>query len=55
MVSRKNPEALAKAISGLVENKPIAKELAKKAKEIVKEKFGLERMISETEEVYSKI
>ncbi|MBU4348180.1 glycosyltransferase [Patescibacteria group bacterium] len=55
MVAQKNPEALAKAIGGLIENQPIAKELAKKAKEVVKEKFGLERMIKETENVYLKI
>jgi glycosyltransferase involved in cell wall biosynthesis len=55
MVAQKNPEALSKAISGLMENKAVTKELAKKAKEVVIEKFGLEKMINETEEVYSRI
>jgi glycosyltransferase involved in cell wall biosynthesis len=55
MVAQKNPEALARALGGLIENKVIAKELAKKAKEIVKEKFNLEKMVSKTEAVYLKI
>lgn len=54
MVSQKNPEALARAIGGLIENKEIAKELSRKAKEIVKDKFSLEKMLSETEKVYEK-
>jgi glycosyltransferase involved in cell wall biosynthesis len=53
MVSQKNPEALARAIGGLIENQAIAKELAKKAKEAVKERFNLRKMIKETEAAYS--
>jgi glycosyltransferase involved in cell wall biosynthesis len=54
MVSQKNPEALARAIGGLIENQIIAKELAIKAKEIVTEKFNLKKMVAETEVVYLK-
>ncbi len=52
MVAQKSPEALARAIGGLVENEAIAKELSQKAKEIVKERFSLQKMVSETEKVY---
>ena len=53
MVSQKNPEALARAIGGLIENKEIARELSEKAKEIVKEKFSLEKMVKSTEKLYN--
>ena len=53
MVAQKNPEALARAIGGLIENKIIAKELFQKAMEIVRERFSLKKMVSETEKVYS--
>lgn len=55
MVAQKNPEALARAIGGLIQNKIIAKELSQKAKEIVIEKFSLKKMLKETEVVYLKI
>ena len=53
MVAQKNPEALARAIGGLVENHAVAKELSQKAKEIVSDRFSLNKMVSETEKVYS--
>lgn len=53
MVSQKNPEALARAIGGLIENPVVARELAIKAKEIVTKKFSLKKMVKETEAVYS--
>ncbi len=52
MVSQKNPEALVRAIGGLTDNRVIAQELAKKAKEIVKEKFNLKKMVDKTETIY---
>ena len=48
----KNPEALARAIGGLIENPVVAKELAKRAKEIATEKFSLKKMVAETEKEY---
>ncbi len=54
MVAQKNPEALARAIGGLAVNQAIARELSQKAKEIVKERFSLQKMVSETEKVYNK-
>jgi len=54
MVAQKNPEALARAIGGLTENTSIAKELSQKAKEIVRERFSLKKMVSETEQIYLK-
>lgn len=53
MVAQRNPEALARAIGGLIENKAVAKELSLKAKEIVRERFGLKKMVKETERVYN--
>jgi len=52
MVAQRKPEALARAIGGLLENKIIARELSRKAKEIVRERFSLKKMVSETERVY---
>ncbi|MDO8443247.1 MAG: glycosyltransferase family 4 protein [bacterium] len=53
MVAQRSPEALARAIGGLIENKVVAKELSLKAKEVVKERFSLKKMVSETEKVYN--
>lgn len=53
MVAQKNPEALARAIGGLIENKEIAKELSQKAKEVVSESFSLEKMVKSTEKLYN--
>ncbi|MBI3046103.1 MAG: glycosyltransferase [Candidatus Harrisonbacteria bacterium] len=55
MVSQKNPEMLAKGIQGLLFNKNIAAELGKSAGLIVREKFGLNKMISETSSLYFDI
>jgi len=54
MVAQKNPEALARAISGLIQNPTIAKELSQRAKEIVIEKFSLKDMINKTKREYLK-
>lgn len=53
MVTQRNPEMLAKALQGLIENKNIARELAKNAREIVKMKFGLEEMVRKTAGIYA--
>lgn len=52
MVSQRNPEALARSIGGLLENKTIAEELAIVAKKTVEERFSLKSMIKETERIY---
>ena len=52
MVAQKNPEALARAIGGLIENKTIAEELAKKAGQVVRNNFNLTKMVSKTEKEY---
>lgn len=52
MVAQKNPEQLAAAIQGILENKSVAKELAEQARKAVEEKFSLEKMITETAEIY---
>jgi glycosyltransferase involved in cell wall biosynthesis len=52
MVTQKNPEMLARALQGLIENKNIARELAKNARHIVQTKFSLKEMIQRTESVY---
>jgi glycosyltransferase involved in cell wall biosynthesis len=54
MVAQKNPEQLAIAIQGILENKNISKELGEQAKKAVDEKFSLEEMVMATEEAYLK-
>ena len=52
MVSQKNPEFMAKAIQGLLNNPNIAKELGKASKQAVTEKFNLKKMVLETSQIY---
>lgn len=54
MVSQKSPEFMAKAIQGLLANQNISSELGKAAKQVVTEKFSLEKMILGTSGVYSE-
>jgi glycosyltransferase involved in cell wall biosynthesis len=54
MVTQRNPEMLAKALQGLIENKNIARELTKNARHIVQTKFSLEEMVRKTERVYKE-
>ena len=49
LVEPKNAKELAKAILKLIKNKSLGNSLAKRAKQTVEEKFGLEKMLSETE------
>lgn len=53
MVAQKNPEQLAAAIQGILENKSIAKELGEQARKALEEKFGLEEMVRKTEKNYA--
>ncbi len=55
MVAQKNPGLLAKAIQGILTNKSVASELSKVAKETLKEKFNLAKMIEATSKVYEKL
>ncbi|MGI8641976.1 MAG: glycosyltransferase family 4 protein, partial [Pyrinomonadaceae bacterium] len=50
-----NPQAIANAIAKLLEDKKMKEILEKNARKRVKEKFGLERMVAETEKIYSEI
>lgn len=52
LVAQKNPEMLAKAIQSLLINKNVAQQLGQMTKKIVREKFGLEKMVAETTKVY---
>ncbi len=52
MVSQKNPEQLAKAISGLLANPSIAGEISLSAKKTAMENFNIKKMIDKTEAVY---
>jgi len=52
MVAQKNPDLLAKSISGLIANPNIAKELSKTAAITVKEKFNVTAMVKATEALY---
>ncbi len=54
VVPQKNPEMLARAARKLSENKNKANELGKMARKNVREKFGLGKMVLETETVYKE-
>ncbi|MBI3291042.1 glycosyltransferase family 4 protein [Candidatus Falkowbacteria bacterium] len=53
LVEPKSAEALAEAIIKLMENKNLAEELSRQARQDAAEKFYLEKMLRETEKVYS--
>src|SRR3989344_884924 len=55
MVAQRNPEALAQAILGLLHNARVKKDLQFKGKNIVKQKFSVQAMIAQTENVYRQI
>lgn len=52
MVAQRNPEALAQAILGLLHNTQISKDLQSKGKYIIKQKFSVQAMVAQTENVY---
>ncbi len=52
LVGPKNPEELAERIKTLIENKELQNTLSQQTKKDVKEKFGIEKMIEKTKEVY---
>lgn len=55
LVSPGDARELSKAIIELLDNKEKAREMGKKARETVREKFSLERMVEDTEKVYEGI
>lgn len=52
LVPAKNPKALAEAIISLIKDKEKAKNIGNNAREIVKEKFIVEKMVKEHEKLY---
>ena len=50
----KNPTSLAEKIVALVENKPLREEFGKNGRIKVSGDYLLERMVTETEEVYNE-
>lgn len=52
MVAQKNPKMLAQAISGLLENPAIAGSLSRMGRTVVENKFSLNKMVSETSQLY---
>lgn len=55
LVSPGDARELSKAIIELLDNKEKAREMGRKARETVREKFSLERMVEDTEKVYEGI
>ncbi len=55
LVTPQNPQGLAEAILTLLQERSKATEMGKKGRKIVEERFTLERMLKETEEVYSHL
>ncbi len=55
LVPAKDVGELTQAILRLLENREIAEEIGRKAKETVRERFSLERMVEQTEEVYREV
>ena len=53
LVHSKNSQEIAEKILYLINNPEIGRELAKKAKEKVEKEFSLEKMVKETEKIYS--
>ena len=55
LVESKNASALAKALEGLVRDPERRKEMGRRGREKVKEKFNLETMVSEYEGIYRQL
>ncbi len=55
MVTQRDPAQLAHAITGLLANPSIAREIEKTAHDAVRHSFNLRTMVKKTEEVYEKI
>ncbi len=53
LVERANPQALAQAIKKIIEDKKLAKKMGQAGRKRVEKLFTLDRMVEETEEVYS--
>jgi glycosyltransferase involved in cell wall biosynthesis len=54
LVEPKNPKALAEGIKKLIDSEELRNTLGERSKKDVKEKFGLEKMIKKTKDVYLK-
>ena len=55
MVTQRDPAQLAHAITGLLANPQIAREIEKTAHDAVRHSFNLRTMVKKTEEVYEKV
>ncbi|RLG99177.1 glycosyltransferase, partial [Candidatus Bathyarchaeota archaeon] len=55
LVPPKNPEKMAEAIITLLKNKELAKKMGVAGRKRVEEKFSLERMVREYEEIYRNL
>ncbi|NIA18405.1 MAG: glycosyltransferase [Actinobacteria bacterium] len=53
LVNPRNPEELAQKIKSLIKNETLKSALSEQAKNDAKEKFGIEKMIKKTKEIYS--
>jgi len=55
LVPPENHNALAKAILRLIQDKELSKKLGSSAKKRVAQEFSVEKMVKETEKVYSEL
>ncbi|MTI81766.1 MAG: glycosyltransferase family 4 protein [Firmicutes bacterium] len=55
LVQPKDPHSLALAIAQLLEDEKLAKEIAGAAKQLIEEKFTVEKMIDETMDLYQQV
>ncbi len=55
LIKPRSPQEIAKAISFLIEDKNIAKELGEKGRLFVEDNYSLERMLEKIENIYHKI
>jgi glycosyltransferase involved in cell wall biosynthesis len=55
LIPPKDPESIASALSFLFENPSESKRMAESAFEMLKERFSLQQMVGEYEEIYSRL
>lgn len=55
LVSSADSKELSQAILRILEDKKMAEEMGRKARETVRDKFSLQKMVEETEKVYKKV
>jgi len=55
VVEAQNPKSIARGINSLIENPKLRKELGRKAKKLVEEKYSIKATVDRLEEIYEKL